>query len=80
MEVRSDSPDRSTKEMLRAESVRAVIDILGADRVLFAADYPHEDKRACVKDFDAIRLSDEDRLKLYELNSRRVFGLDGPIG
>lgn len=60
--------------------VRAAIDILGTDRVLFAADYPLEDEAACVNDFDAIPLSDEERLKLYELNSRRVFGLDGPVG
>jgi hypothetical protein len=35
---------------------------------------------ASVREFDAIPLSEEERLKLYELNSRRVFRLDGPLG
>lgn len=60
--------------------VRAVIDILGADRVLFAADYPLEDEAAEVKQFDEIPLTEEERLKISELNSRRVFGIDGPVG
>jgi hypothetical protein len=39
-----------------------------------------EDETASVRDFDAIPLSEEERLKLHELNSRRVFRLGGPIG
>lgn len=66
----------STSGMNFRVPLRAVIDILGADRVMFAADYPMENQREVVEAYRAIPLSDAERLQISELTARRVFKLD----
>jgi len=66
----------ATSGMNFKEPLRAVIDILGADRVMFAADYPMENQRVEVDAYHAIPLSDEERRQVSELTARRVFRLD----
>jgi predicted TIM-barrel fold metal-dependent hydrolase len=48
---------------------------LGADRILFAVDYPHEENEAAVKFIDEAPISDEDKEKICHLNSERIFKL-----
>src|SRR5690606_23629426 len=44
----------ATSGMNFAATVRAVIDILGAERVLFAADHPMEDQQEAAQQFAAL--------------------------
>jgi 2,3-dihydroxybenzoate decarboxylase len=66
----------STSGMNFAAPVRAAIDILGADRIMFAADHPMENQRREVEAFKALPLSVDERRKLGETTARRVFKLN----
>ena len=66
----------STSGMNFAAPLRAAIEILGAERIMFAADYPMEDQAAVVKEYQDIALSQEERRQISELTARRVFKLD----
>jgi 2,3-dihydroxybenzoate decarboxylase len=56
-------------------SIRFCIDELGADRVMFAADYPFEDADEEVAAFERVPLSGDERAALAHGNAERVFGL-----
>ena len=55
--------------------LRFMLDKLGVDRILFAADYPYESVEEAVAFMDAAELSDTDRRKIYCENATRVFNL-----
>jgi 2,3-dihydroxybenzoate decarboxylase len=66
----------STSGMNHApRSVRFCIDELGADRVMFAADYPFEDPDAEVAAFERVPLAPEERAALAHATAERVFNL-----
>jgi gamma-resorcylate decarboxylase len=48
---------------------------LGADRVLFAADYPFEEMADGADWFDSVPISELDRQKIGRTNAQRLFGL-----
>jgi 2,3-dihydroxybenzoate decarboxylase len=48
---------------------------LGADRVLFAVDYPFEDHAQGAAWFDAVEISESDRIKIGRSNAAALFGL-----
>jgi 5-carboxyvanillate decarboxylase len=48
---------------------------IGADSILFAVDYPHEENMPAVKFLDEAPIFDGDREKIAHLNSERVFKL-----
>jgi predicted TIM-barrel fold metal-dependent hydrolase len=48
---------------------------LGADRILFAVDYPHESAELAVQFVDSIPISDGDKEKICHLNAERLFKL-----
>jgi len=48
---------------------------LGADRVLFAVDYPFEDHAQACAWFDAIEIGESDRIKIGRGNAMALFGL-----
>lgn len=50
---------------------------LGADRVLFAVDYPFEDMAEASSWFAGVPIAAADRDKIASANARRVFGLSG---
>ncbi|HTX11701.1 MAG TPA: amidohydrolase family protein [Solirubrobacteraceae bacterium] len=56
-------------------SIRFCLEVMGPDRVLFAADYPFEDLSEEVKAFAAVPLTDEERAALAHGNAERVFKL-----
>jgi 5-carboxyvanillate decarboxylase len=66
----------STSGMNFAAPVRAAIEILGADSIMFAADHPMENQRKEVEAYRAIPLSAQERKKISETTARRVFKLN----
>lgn len=48
---------------------------IGADRILFAADYPYESLQQHVDFIDTAPISDDDRNKICHLNAERLFKL-----
>jgi len=54
-------------------AVRQSIDVMGADRVLFAADWPFEDAVDATHRFLAMNLSEAERDKLAYRNAERLF-------
>ncbi|MDN3310211.1 amidohydrolase family protein [Microbacterium oryzae] len=69
----------TTSGMNFAAPVRAVVDILGPERVLFAADHPMEDQAAAAAAFRALDLNPHERTLISHENAERVFGL-APAG
>jgi 5-carboxyvanillate decarboxylase len=51
------------------------VELLGADNLLFAADWPFERVRDSVDAMDAMPLSEDAKEKIYHRNAKRVFGL-----
>ena len=49
---------------------------IGADRVLFAVDYPFEDHAQAASWFDAVEIAEGDRAKIGRGNARKLFALD----
>ena len=56
-------------------ALRLSLDVLGVDRILFAADFPYEDDAEAVRFMDGASVTEEERRKIYETNARRVFRL-----
>lgn len=48
---------------------------LGADRILFAVDYPFESNKEAVQFIDSVPISDSDKEKICHLNAERLFML-----
>jgi 5-carboxyvanillate decarboxylase len=63
----------TTSGMNYAAPVRATIEALGVDRVLFSADHPMEVQRDAVTEMEGIRLTPAEKRKVFETNARRVF-------
>lgn len=55
--------------------IHAILTV-GADRVLFAVDYPFEDHAQAATWFDAAEIAEHDRIKIGRDNARALFGLD----
>lgn len=66
----------TTSGMNYATPLRATIDQLGVDNILFAVDYPLEDQARVVADFERIPLSPSERRRICETNPARVFKLE----
>src|SRR5262249_5848266 len=56
-------------------ALRLGIDVMGIDRVLFAADYPYEDDAEAVRFMDGADVTDEQRKQIYETNAVTLFRL-----
>lgn len=66
----------TTSGMNYAPQLLMTIQMVGIDRVLFAADYPFEKQKEDGTDaMDAIPLNDDDKHKIYHRNAERVFNL-----
>lgn len=85
--VDSVSLERSPREVLRESfyvttsgnshtpSLLATLLEMGAERILFAADYPFEEMADGAHWFDALPISDRDRLKIGRTNALTLLGL-----
>lgn len=69
----------ATSGMNFATPIRAVVDILGPERVLFAADHPMEDQAAAAAAFRSLDLSLYERRLIAHENAERLFGLPTQI-
>lgn len=49
------------------------IEALGADRIMWAIDYPYQDHPDAVEFMDAARISEKDKQAIYHGNAERVF-------
>lgn len=65
----------TTSGMNFAAPLRATIEVLGIERVLFAIDDPFEDQDGEVRAFDALPLTATERRKICDENVARVFRL-----
>ncbi len=56
-------------------TLRFCIEVLGADRIMWAIDYPYQDHVDAVEFMDAAEISGKDKQKIYHENAERVFKL-----
>ena len=56
-------------------SMMYAIATLGADRVMFAIDYPFEEHAQGAAWFDAVEIGEPDRIKIGRANAKALFGL-----
>lgn len=52
---------------------------IGADRILFSADWPFENINHAAEWFDVASISENDRLKIGRSNAWQLFNLDGAV-
>ncbi|MFH8336360.1 amidohydrolase family protein [Streptomyces sp. AM6-12] len=62
----------TTSGVLSPAAIEALVHVLGADSVLFAADYPYEKTGAAVTALERTRLPDTDKQKIASGNARRL--------
>lgn len=65
----------TTSGMCWEPAVSYVHKLMGADRVLYAMDYPYQVVAEEVAAMDALPISDADKKMLFQTNAERVFGL-----
>lgn len=65
----------TTSGVMSAPALKLSIDVLGIDRIMFAADYPYESVEEGVQFMDKVDISDEQRKKIYSTNAERIFRL-----
>lgn len=70
----------TTSGVTSAPALRLALDVLGTERVMFAADYPYESVAEGVQFMDAFDVPEADRDAIYAGNARRVFGLPPRTG
>jgi 2,3-dihydroxybenzoate decarboxylase len=61
----------TTSGLYRPEALTCAIQAMGADRVLFACDYPFVDPKESVRIFEETPIGPEEREKIYHLNAER---------
>jgi 5-carboxyvanillate decarboxylase len=65
----------TTSGVCSEPALKLSLDVLGADRILFAADYPYESVEEAVSFMDGADLSDDARGRIYWQNAARIFHL-----
>jgi predicted TIM-barrel fold metal-dependent hydrolase len=63
----------TTSGMNWEPTLKFCIEVLGADRIMWAVDYPYQDHPDAVEFMDAARISEKDKQKIYHENAERVF-------
>lgn len=56
-------------------ALRHVMDVLGSERILFAADYPYESVAEAVHFMDTAPITQHERRLFYQINAERLFKL-----
>jgi len=70
----------TTSGVCSAPALKLSIEVLGAERILFAADYPYESVEEAVAFMDGVDVSENIRSQIYCENASRVFRLDMAAG
>lgn len=65
----------TTAGVMSAPALKLSLEVLGADRIMFAADYPYESVEEGVKFLDEVDITEEQRRKIYSTNAERIFRL-----
>lgn len=65
----------TTSGNFHTQSLQGAIMQVGADRILFAADYPFERTAEAAQWFDSVPISEGDRLKIGRSNAERLLGV-----
>ncbi|OGA29051.1 MAG: amidohydrolase [Betaproteobacteria bacterium RIFCSPLOWO2_02_FULL_65_24] len=65
----------STSGVMHNSALQLSIDVLGTERIMFAADYPYESVEDGVKFLDNAPISEADRRRIYSGNAEALFGL-----
>jgi 5-carboxyvanillate decarboxylase len=65
----------TTSGVTSGPALRLALDMLGAERILFAADYPYEIVADAVSFLDGAAITEAERAKIYAENAVRVFRL-----
>ena len=63
----------TTSGMNWEPTLKFCIEVLGADRIMWAVDYPYQDHEDAGEFMDAARISESDKQKIYHENAERVF-------
>ncbi len=63
----------TTSGMNWEPTLKYCIEVMGADRIMWAIDYPYQDHPDAVEFMDAARISEKDKHKIYHENAERVF-------
>jgi gamma-resorcylate decarboxylase len=66
----------TTSGNFSSQSLQAAMSILGADRIMFSADWPFEDLKQATDWFDSAPISEPDRIKIGASNARKLFKLE----
>jgi len=61
--------------VMSAPALKLSLEVLGEDRILFAADYPYESVEEGVAFLDQVDITEAQRQKIYSRNAERVFKL-----
>lgn len=67
----------TTSGVTSMPALRLCLDVLGVDRIPFAADFPYEDDAEAVRFMDSAAVTEHERKQIYETNARLVFKLKG---
>lgn len=65
----------TTSGMNWEPAVKFAIDAIGADKVMFAIDYPFMDSGKSVAEMDAIAIAEADKAAIYHRNAERIFNI-----
>ena len=65
----------TTSGMNWEPTLKFCIEVLGADRIMWAVDYPYQDHPDAVEFMDAARISEKHKQMIYHENAERVFKL-----
>lgn len=65
----------TTSGVTSMPALRLSLDVLGAERILFAADFPYEDDAEAVRFMDGAGVTEAERKMIYRTNAERVFKL-----
>ncbi len=65
----------TTSGMMSAPALRLCLEVVGVERIMFAADYPYESAEESVQFMDSVDITPSERQAIYSTNAERVFKL-----
>ena len=65
----------TTSGVMSAPALKLSIEVLGVERIMFAADYPYESVTEGVAFMDTVAISEAHRQAIYSDNAKRIFRL-----
>lgn len=63
----------TTSGVEHAPALKYAIDVVGADNILWAIDYPYQPTAPAVAFMNSVDIADEDKRKIFHRNAERVF-------